>query len=215
MTKKIKKYKPSQLGVVLGLIALLVAGVGITKLVGAYSGGSPKVVIENVENFNQEGDTINQQVSEDSMDAGRMIGVAGDTYGTQPMSMEIFATSTGSNTPSTTISSILNNSGKDRKFTKLEFFARGTSNTSQTYNTVILDFATSSNRYTTSTWPIYSSTFVTSTDPVSVVYNFSTTTGWVTPQEAIWKNNEYAQCGTNKSVSSTDGYCLFEWVYIQ
>lgn len=150
------------------------------------------------------------------------LGVAGDTFTSRQVALTVFATGTAvgvtqPDTVSTTIASMLNptaaNGGRTRRITRMEFMTASSTNT-LLGGPLRFEFGTSTNQYTTSSAPMYTTAFTTSTGPVLVTT--STANGVsVTVWQSIWKPGEYAQCATNRNISSTEGYCLFEYVTIE
>ena len=147
-------------------------------------------------------------------------GAAGDTFQTLKQNSVIGVTTTESlpDTPSTTLDrgSLLNptvaNGGRQRLITRLRLFV-ASSTATWLGGPLIMDFNTSP-QFASSSLPIYSSTFTTSTNPV--VISTSTPNGaspgaW----QMIWQPGEYLHCTFNRAISSTYSLCEVDYVIVQ
>lgn len=150
------------------------------------------------------------------------IGAAGDTFGVPLIAANTITTSTGNNS-STTLGSHLNpsyaNGGRRRLVTGVRTAIRGTATTYLGAGLpLILDFGTTTlNGYSSSSVPIMSTAFTTTTEIAVVQANFTSTTPSVNNRwRQIWNPGEYFFCQLNRVVSSTDGLgCLIEFINIE
>lgn len=147
-----------------------------------------------------------------------IFGASGATFTTRPIAQVIIVTSTEAlpNTASTTLDqgSLQNPSGGvQRLITRLSFFSASSTNTFLG-GPLILDFNTTTNAFTSSSRPIYSSTFTTSTNPVLIT---TSTPNGASPGiwQMIWNPGEYLHCTTNRAVSTTNAFCAVEYVNAQ
>ena len=208
MTSKRKKPIKGKTGVglYLGLIALVVAGVSATSLVLSYSGGNPQTVVEKVENFYAASNPA-PEVAESQGNQFEFVGTAGDTFSSKKTAQILMST-----TPTTTACTLLNGSGQDRVVTDVSFYQEGSSGSYQTA-TRLLEFGTSTSQYTTSTKPIWSISYATTTAGNAVQYATSTFNGTASAEswKLKWKNGEYLNGGLNFTVSTTDGFCAVDY----
>ncbi len=137
------------------------------------------------------------------------LGGAGDTFAVQPIAAKIFTTSTesGTNTVSTTLVTIQNpTGGRTRIIKSITAINQGSSGT-VLGGSLIMDFGTSTSQFATSSAPIYSTTYTTSTQ-ITKTTTSTFSQGW----NMVWQPGEYIYCATNRAVSSTGGFCEFDYI---
>ena len=130
------------------------------------------------------------------------IGAAGDTYSTQKQASIVLST-----TASTTMAALYNNSGSDWIIEKAEIYVEGSDGTDATVGR-IFEISTSTDAFTSSTNPIYSQTFTTST---IVSINASSTYFIGNEWRRKVANGEYITFQISNTVSTTDGVAVVEY----
>ncbi len=217
-------------------IGVAVLGVLIIGIAGASAMPTPGTFMDKLAYFAgiRLGDNLAEQVKHDvsvSLQSGdpqdsqfyseQREGAAGDTYSLPKVAQSIVATSTAVgvtqlNSASTTYGQMLNptraNGGRTRYLTRLLFVSQDSSGTYLS-GSLIMDFNTSTNQYASNTVPIASNAFTTSTQPVELGFNMSSTTLTAVNQwKHIWNPGEFLNCTTNRITSSTYGTCYAEYL---